>query len=368
MLLLFSSSSSTTTVTLSPLIQVFVLDVGTGNLFELPYTSINYIEELNAGYSATFSLDYPSIQLVAKTYNTTVQDLFGATFREIYITMNGTKIWYGVISEYNRSKDATGQYQMSIAAIDYFSLFQKRRTGLTPVVFSNVDPATIPWNLINTSQQSLLPYSDFGIVQGVIASTPLTISITYNNAELRQEIINLSNAHQYGTFDFDIDYTKKFNTYYPIKGTVRSGIVLDDNNILSDTVKIPLLLSLTNSVFVTGQGINADVAATNRKASNAVINSYKLLEDQISDITVSDPALLAAEGDRFLSFNQTPLYQLSLKHHGTDPDITTYGIGDILTVNVPEEGIFYQQYRVRKRTVDVDAANTITCQLDMLLI
>lgn len=353
---------------LSAIIQVFIIDVVTGNLFEVPYESINFIDELNNGKQATITLDYPSVKEMAKAYQTTVQDLFTATFREIYITMNGAKIWYGVISEYNRNKDATGQYGMSIAAIDYFSLFQKRRTGLTTITFTNVDPATIPWSLINTSQQSFLPYSDFGITQGATAATPLTITVSYKNAELRQEIINLSNYKQNGTFDFDIDFTKKFNVYYPTKGSVRSNIVLDDNNILADTVKIPLLLSLTNSIFVTGQGINDDQAAVNRKASNSIINAYKLLEDQIADINISDTNLLAAEGDRFLSLNQLPLYQISLKHDGTDPDISTYDVGDTLVVNVPEEGVNYQQYRVKKRTVDIDKAGQIIVQLDMLLI
>lgn len=360
--------------TQSPIIQVFVSDIATGDLFELPFTALHYIEELNNGSQATFTLDYPSIQLVAKNYNTTVQDLFSATLREIYINMTPIgsstpiKIWYGVISEYNRGKDAAGGYTMSVAAIDYFSLFQKRRTGSTPTVFTSVDPASIPWNLINTSQQSNLPYSDFGITQGVIATTPLVISVTYTLAELRQEIINLSNYKQNGTFDFNIDYTKKFNTYYPTMGTVRSGIVLDDNNILADNVKIPLLLSLTNSIYVSGQGINNDVPISNRKASTSVMTAYKLLEDQISDLQISDTTLLAAEGDRFLALNQSPLYQISIKHDGSDPDITTFGLGDTLVVNVPEEGVNYQQYRLRKRTVNIDNAGAIVSQLDMLLI
>ncbi len=352
----------------SPVIQVFLLDVVTGDLFELPFSSIECIDELNNGKSATITLDYPAIQAVAKAYNTTVQDLFTATFREIWVNANGTRIWYGVVSEYNRSKDASGQYQMSIAAIDYFSLFQKRRTGLTPVSFTNVDPATIPWSLINTSQQSYLPYSDFGITQGRADTTPLTVSITYKNAELRQEIINLSNYKQYGTFDFDIDFTKKLNVYYPIKGTTRSNIVLDDNNILADTVKIPVLLSLTNSIYVQGQGINDNVSGVNRKASDTVINAYKLLEDQISDINNSDAGLLAAEGDRFLALNQLPLYQISLKHEISDPDITSYEVGDSLIVNVIEEGINYQTYRVKKRTTQIDQSGQGICQLDLLLI
>src|SRR5690242_14321816 len=150
-------------LSLSPAIQVFILDVGTGNLYEIPFSSLNFIDELNNGKSATINLDYPAVKDQADRYGVALSDLFTATFREMWIQItpqggSATKVWYGVVSEYNRSKDASAQYQMSIAGIDYFSLFQKRRITLS---LSTVDPASIPWSLINTSQQSDLPYSDF---------------------------------------------------------------------------------------------------------------------------------------------------------------------------------------------------------------
>src|ERR1700704_226281 len=106
-------------------VLVKLLDPGTGNLFELPFSSINYVEELNAGSQATFNLDYAAVSEIAKIYGTTVRDLFTATFREIWIELDGTKIWTGVASEYNRSKDAQGTYRLALAAIDYVALLQK---------------------------------------------------------------------------------------------------------------------------------------------------------------------------------------------------------------------------------------------------
>jgi hypothetical protein len=353
---------------MTPKIQVYLKDIATGDIFELPFTSINYIEELDVGQSASFTLDFISVKAVADTYNTNVQDLFTATMREIYITMDGDTIWSGVISEYNRTKAADATFQLTVAAIDYFALLQKRRTGLTTVSFSAVDPATIPWALINASQTLNPPYSDFGITEGATDTTGLSVSIDYKNAELRQEIINLSNAKQLGSFDFDIDYTKKFNVYFPTKGTVRPEIVLDDNNILADSVKIPVALNLTNSIFVMGQGINNDVASANRIASAGYLTAYKLLEDSVSDNNISDPTLLDAAGDRFLALNEAPLYQVTIKTSGDEPDIRNYGVGDTLIVNVPEEGLNYAEYRVKKRTVDIDVSGQLIVQLDMLLI
>ena len=353
---------------MTPKIQVFLKNITTGDLFEIPFSSLNYIEELDMGQNATFTLDYIGVKAVADKYGTTVQDLFTATFREIYITMDDDIIWLGVVSEYNRSKSADGTFMLTVAAIDYFSLFQKRRTGLTTVSFSAVDPATIPWALIHASQILNPPYSDFGITEGATDTTGLSVSIDYKNAEVRQEIVNLSNAKQLGSFDFDIDYTKKFNIYYPTKGSLRPEIVLDDNNILADSVKIPVVLNLTNSVFVIGQGINNDVASANRIAAAGYLTAYKLLEDQISDNNITDPDLLNAAGDRFLALNKAPLYQVSIKTSGDEPDIRDYDVGDTLIINVPEEGLSYAEYRVKKRTVDIDVSGQMIVQLEMLLI
>ena len=348
-------------------IHLYLKDLSTGNLFELPYESIQYIKELNVGYSMTCNLDYNAIKELTKYYGTTPQDLFTATLREIWveITMPGstaTKMWIGVVSEYNRSKDASSGYALTIAAIDYFALLQKRRTGVTQVDFAAQDPVDIVWSLINTSQG--LTYGDLGITRGAHPTTGLSVTISYIDAEIKQEITNLSNYKVNGSFDFDINTLKQFNTYYPTKGSVRSNIVLDDNNILADTIKIPVVLAIINDITVHGQA----QTIVNRVASNATINAYKRMQDTISDSQVTDTSILNADGDRQLALYQLPLYQISLKHDGQDPDITTFDVGDTLIVNIPEEGVNYQQYRVKKQTVDIDKGGQITSQLDLLII
>jgi hypothetical protein len=347
---------------------VFLKHVTSGDIYELPFKSINFIEELNNGSQATFNFDYPTIKdEVAKPYGTTVVDLFTSVFSELWVQNDSAvKVWYGVVSEYNRTKDAAGNYTLQIAGVDYFSLLQKRRTD-NDKLYTGVDPATIPWDLINISQTSGLPSADLGITQGSTVSTGLTVNAEYKRSDIRQAISDVSNYKVQGSFDVDIDFTKKLNLFYPTKGSVKANIVLDDNNILADSVKIPLLLAMSNNVFVRGQGINNDVAESNRTASTPTINEYTLLEDVVSDTQVSDTTILAAEGDRFLALNQLPLNFITLKH-GDDIDITTYSLGDTIVVNITEENISYAQFRVKKRTVDLDQAGTIIVQLDLLTI
>ena len=67
------------------MINVYLLDVGTGDKFELPYSTIHYIEELNNGGSATFGFDYAAIIAnVCKPYSLTIPQLFTGRFCEIY--------------------------------------------------------------------------------------------------------------------------------------------------------------------------------------------------------------------------------------------------------------------------------------------
>lgn len=349
-------------------VYILIINPSTGDTVELPYMSVSYIEELNNGYSATLNFDYIAVKEICDKYSLTPVQLFTSSFREVkVIRSDGSLLWRGVISDYTRSVDAYGKYSLTVACVDYFALLQKRRTALTRI-FTNTDPATIAWNLINDTQTSESPYSDFGITQGTANTTGLSQSITYQFAEIRQEIINLSNANQANSFDFDIDYTLKFNTYFPIKGSVRNNIVLDQNNIIANTVDVPVVLNLTNEVYVIGNGVNSDVTYVNRQATNSYKISYKKLEDVLRDSQQTDTNILNNIGDKFIVLKREPLSAISVTHLDGDPDVTTYGIGDTIIVNIPEEQISYAQYRVKKRTVDIDDKGTIKVQIDLLTI
>ncbi len=348
--------------------KVFLKHLTTGDLFELPYNSINWVEELNNGANATFNFDYSTIkEQVCAPYGTNVFDLFTAVFSQIWVEDSaGNKLWLGVCSDYQRTKDAAGNYSLQIAACDYFALLQKRRTAALKT-YSAVDPATIPWDLININQTSGIASADLGITQGTTVTTGLTVSPEYIRADIKQSISDLSNYRVKGSFDFDIDVTLKLNLYYPTKGSLRANVVLDALTTLADGVKIPLLLSITNRVMARGQGINNDVAESVRIASDPTINQYTLLEDVLTDPTTSDTTVLATEGDKKLDLEKLPLAQIT-KKHGDDIDLTSYGLGDTIIVDVPEENISYAQYRVKKRTVDIEQTGTMIATLDLLTI
>src|SRR5579872_5313662 len=99
---------------------VFLRHVATGDIFELPFDSINYVEELNNGSTATFNLDWQTINdQVAVPYSTTPITLFTAVLSEIWVQdANGNKLWFGLVVDYKRTKDATGSNKLAIACAD----------------------------------------------------------------------------------------------------------------------------------------------------------------------------------------------------------------------------------------------------------
>ncbi len=348
---------------MSATIAVKIQNPVTGDLYELPFSAISFTEELNGGKDAQFSFDFIALQDIAKAYNTNPLFLLTSSYREIWVEMNGSKIWYGAISDFHLTKDAQGLFQLNVYGLGFFSLFQKRRTN-NSTVFTTVDAGQIAWSLINTSQQADLPYSDLGITQGSVpASTTRTIE--YNFAEIRQTIIDLSNAKVKNGFDFDIDNTKKFNVYYPFKGTTRNNIILDDKNLLGWAAVKNLLTNITNKVYVVGKGINTDVAYVYVSASSDYKSAFKVLEDTISDKALDSLTNLTDEANMFLAYNQAPILTLTLKHHGEDLDVTSFVLGDIIFVTIPELSLSLASFRVKKRQVHIDENGNILVDVDL---
>ncbi len=97
----------------SKMFNVFVKNTATGDIFELPYISISFTEELNAGKDAKFSFDYLAVKDIADKYNTSVLFLFTAGLREIYIEKNGTKIYFGAVTDYTLVRQR-GAYEIQV--------------------------------------------------------------------------------------------------------------------------------------------------------------------------------------------------------------------------------------------------------------
>lgn len=328
--------------------SVYIKNPTTGDIWELPYKSVSFTEELNKGSDAQFSFDYTTLKQLFATTNTTVLFALTGGFREIWIQKDTTKIFYGVISDYSFGRDEDSSYSLDVSAVGFFTLFNKRRTGLSRV-FSAVDAGTIAWTLINESQLSDPPYSDFGITLGLTA-TSVNRDRTLRFDNVADVIMKMSKTNLYNGFDFDIDNTKKFNVYYPQKGSNQPNIVLDDRNIVKFSFRKPLIMSLVNKVYVLGAGENDDVLYDTEVSPNDYKAVFGLLEDVVADRQIITVETLIDKGKEVLASSQAPISIPSLSHIDDDPDMLSYNLGDSLPITLPEIEYTKTYRRIYKRS------------------
>lgn len=345
------------------MINVIVKNVSTGEIFDLPFNYITITDELNVGKEARFSFDFRAVDDIASYYNTDVPFLLSGGLREISVEKDGTKIYLGVITDFGLQKDNKGTLKLEIASVGFFSVLAKRRTS-NKRVFVNTDAGQIAKTLIDESQTSNSPFSDLGITFGAIQSS-VSRDRTFRFANIKQEITQLSNNNLKNGFDFEIDDNKVFNVFFPFKGSNRDNIVLDEQNILSWGIRKPLVLSLTNKVYVVGAGFNDDVLFVTRNSPNEFKTTFKLLEEVLSERQIITTDTLNDKGDKFLLDNQSPILGLTITHPDDQPDILDYEVGDSLKFCIEELGLENIFKRVFRRTYKIDINSTPIVTLDL---
>jgi hypothetical protein len=322
--------------------RVMMEDPSTGNQYELQPDSYEFSEELNKEKIASFSFSFAALEEYAEQNNTDIMSMFTATFREIWIERRDAnnvyqKIFWGAITDFSVSPSPDGNFTFTIQATDWFGLLVMRIAGTPSRVFTATDAGEIAWTLIDESQTSDNPYSDFGITEGSITASK-NRDRTYRFDNVKDSIIALSNANLKSGFDCEIDNAKDFNVYYPTKGSAVDTVVFDINSVNDFSYRKPLILSLANKVHAVGEGVNDDPAYSTRNGTNANKTNWKLLERKISEPGVTETTTLQDKGDKFLDLYQAPIPEFTAEHYdGID---TSYGwfdylTGDTIRVNFP---------------------------------
>ena len=333
--------------------NVFLKNTQSGDIIELPWSSLSYIEQLNTGKEASITSSYAAIKSVAASYSLDPLFLLTAGLRELWIEKLGQKIYYGVVGDIDLTKSKNSDLQFTIASVGFFSLFAKRRTG-PKRVFTATDAGQIAWTLINESQTDSSGYGSLGITQGTIM-TSVPRDQTYTFASIKDEIEKMSYYNIKNGYDLDIDNNKQFQVWYPQRGSNRPEIVFDDRTITDWGWRKPGVLSLTNRVYSLGAGINGDVAYQQCDSLIDYKTAFGLLEDVVSDRSQSSATNLSDIGNQYLRDNQSAQLSLWLNHTDGEPDVLNYSIGDAVAITIPEVNIQNELHRVLKRTVSIDA-------------
>jgi hypothetical protein len=345
------------------MIELIVTDLSTDNEYELPYLSISISEELNVGKDCRISLDYNAIEDLCTSYNTTPLFILTSGIRRVTIKKDNTSIFLGVITDFNVNEDNAGGRKIDVYAVGFFNLLAKRRTEAKRV-FTSTDAGEIAWTLIDESQQNDLPYSDFGITEGLIQAS-VDRDRAFRFANIKEEITQMSNKNLLNGFDFEINNLGQFNVFYPTKGSNRPNLVLDNQNIITWGIRKPLVMSLVNKVYVLGSGFNDDILYVIRESDNAYKATFKLLEEVLSARDIITTDTLDDKGDKLLADFQSPILGLTINHLDNDINILDYEVGDSLRVKLMAVEIDDEFRRVYKRTIKIDTNGQIIVQLDL---
>jgi len=340
--------------------EVIVKDPSTGKLWELLPKSYNFIEKLNAEPQATFNLSFDEVKKMAERNDTTVINIFTAALREIWISRNGIKIFYGVVSDFDVTPGGIGERNLVVKAMGFFGLFKKRLVGKgTTTVYTATDAGDIAWDLIDDSQLSDSPYSTYGITQG---ATPATINRDrqYLFDNIYDSIIKLSNENLENGFDFDIDTTKAFNVYYPTKGANKLTVVFDERTMNSWKYRKSLFTEMVNSVFVIGEGFNEAINYQNRVAGIGYRTPFGTLEEKLDARNTTENATLQDKGDRRLLDARDPVITLDqVTHFDNEILWSDYNLGDTIIVNMPDLSLNNVQRRVVEKTFTMETPQSI---------
>lgn len=342
--------------------NVYIYDPVADETYEIPYQTYTIKEEVNLGKTLQIKLDYYQVNDIAERYQTTAYSLLSGALREIYVEKDDTRIFSGVITDMSMDRGEGTDVTVSLAAAGYFNMLKKRRTAALRA-FTSTDAGDIAWTLIDESQTADPPYSDFGITQGTSPTTK-TRDRTFRFANLYDEIVQMTNNNLKDGFDCEIDDEKVFNIYYPYKGSNRPEIVLDIGNIQAISMRKPLLLNMTNKIYVLGQD---DSTYVTRTAPDTFKTSFGVLEDVLAKREVKETTTLNDYGDQKLSTDQSPQLTMTIEHLDGEPDVLDYSVGDWLPVTFDEAGLTQVYYRVITRTIKDTAGGATTVSLGMRL-
>lgn len=315
--------------------------------WEIPYTKISFTEELNKGADGNMSIPYVGFKQYADALNTTPDDIFKGGFRSWKLIRDGDVFRIGVLTHRSINGGAKGASAINLHFTDYLGFLSSRDTQ-EEKIYSSEDSADIAWGEINTAQTQT--NGDMGITRG---THPTTVdrdrTLRYEN--ILHLLVGMSNAKQSSGYDMDIDTTKKFNIYWPEKGSVKENVIFSEFNMDSWTLNMPLTAKLANKVNVLGKGFGDDMATASVE-DTTYQTTWGLLETTLSEKDVGTVSELENRGNKLLDDLKNPENTINIATKDLDPEVTDYNLGDTVTVEINELD-YSKQLRIIKRTFTI---------------
>jgi hypothetical protein len=310
---------------------------------ELPFEALSVEFELNGIPKATIRVSYAYLKKYMDKQNNTVQNAIAAGFRYVDLKRNSITIFKGILIEAPIEKFET-DINLTLVFKGWLAYFEKR---FITKKYTSTDSAQIAWDIINTMQA--VTYGNIGVTQGTIDTT------VNRDRDLKDEcasdaIIGLSNSTIQNGFEFEITNNKVMNVKTVI-GTSKPYLVFDRAVIQTYRIDYFLGLSLTNKIFLIGEGLGDAQLRANVSSTSTFQSNWYLLEKKASYTSVKESATLIDHGTKILNNEQEVSKHPSLTLNTKNIDISEYDVGD--TVKIEIEDIINSLYRIKKKGITV---------------
>ena len=355
-------------------------------LAELPFTNVNFVQQLNGIGSFQGELLLAGMPSALDTVNQTTP-----MQKALFVDHNGQIIWAGIIT--GRTYDSDAQ-KISINAQEYEYLLQKRRinlytgsayysSGAPGLVYTNIDAGTILYDIVNNTQVNHSASGSYPAKRNTnigispdLFTTGSLVTRTYYDFELKSVYQALKDLSQGSFFDFKI--IAQYDAYQNIVLSMKVGAPAVANSPLNRTYNastpsqafvfnFPGNLTsykyiedgtrVANYAWGLGYGANNNkvLVAKTDTSKTGVGYTWPFLEDALNFIDVKDSNTLGVMTAGIASGISYPptTFQVSLPPW-VDPPLGAYGvsysytIGDQVRLVIKDEfwNLDYTNYRI----------------------
>jgi hypothetical protein len=289
------------------------------------------------------------------------------TSTDIVAIRNGHMMYRGRLGSSSDSMDEN-THSVSFSAIDYRGMLSRRMVPGGGLTYTNVDQATIAWNLVTAAQSGA--GGNWNITRGVWTPSVNRTLTAAGGAYIDATINDLSNLDN--GFDWEINAHLALNVWPVPTKNIYTGLgrgqSIGMNLTYGDNVQHAARTTYTTNFanVVRYSGSNTVGAVTKDIVSEAIYSAsfgtqgrWETQEGN-TDITSSANLDAMALAELTRTGILLPAYQLTLTKGWWDP--TQLFLGDIVQVNV-KSGRLNDHYQARVSQIDVyinDTSNTET--------
>jgi hypothetical protein len=335
------------------------------------------VQSRNRPEDIQFTLDLDDFEQYCRSLGVDPKNIMIVNSAEVRVKRLGTSIVGGQINYLNAHFDAR-QNTLTVRAIGFLGLFNKRYTGIWPsgtvldvhtAANGNAKSRTdLAWYLISASQA--LTNGNFGITRGLTGGSTTLYDKQYSRSNIMDSLINLTEL-QVNPIDVEFTPDKVFNTYASI-GSSRPDIVFEFPGNITNIDAPNDGTDISNEVMGIGAGAADGTQITSTAISTTSQSNYQLRQEPIltsgtdnSDNGITDAAVAA------ITVKGIPLRIPALTVNANlAPYVTDYRIGDRVQVKItghPTVSDVNGMYRIEKRTIEIDDNDNETVTLEVSL-